>query len=687
MASKVKTKKATSEASYDVSSITVLEGLDAVRKRPGMYIGSTDSRGLQHCLWEIVDNSVDEALAGAATTIEITLHKDGSAEVSDNGRGVPVDIDPKFGLTGIELVFTKLHAGGKFGSGGGYAATGGLHGVGASVVNALSTRVDVEVRRDSKVHTLSFERGNAGQFSTSGTFKPGKLSITGSCKKPVTGTTVRFWPDRQIFLSTAQFDLQETYSRARQTAFLVPSLTLLVHDLRTVPNTLETFHYKGGIKDFVEFLAVDKPVCATITLVGSGTFSESVPVLQKGVLVVQDVERTCDVEVALRWGTEYETQIQSFVNIIATSKGGTHVAGFERAVVRTIADCTSASRMLKSNEESPIKDDVMEGLTAVILVRLAEPQFEGQTKAVLGTAAVSGIVAQVISDGLSHWASSRKTSAEARKVFEKVVNAGRARRAAKLQRETVRRKNALESSSLPAKLNDCRANDAEKTELFIIEGDSAGGQVKMARDAAFQALLPIRGKILNTMRASEKQMLDNQDCANIISAMGAGSGKSFNLEAIRYGKLIVLADADVDGAHIRCLLLTLVYRYMRPLLEAGRVYAAVPPLYSINVSGSKELLYCYSEEQREALVASINKSGKHIKDGGLKRYKGLGEMDVDQLAETTLDTQQRTLRRMTFLDAEIAEDMFTTLMGQDVAVRRDFIINNSTLIDRARLDV
>lgn len=677
-------KKSQAEAAaYDVGSLTVLEGLDAVRKRPGMYIGSTDARGLQHCLWEIVDNAVDEALAGFCSHIEITLHADGSAEVKDDGRGIPVAVDPKTKLTGVELVFTKLHAGGKFG-GGGYSVSGGLHGVGASVVNALSTRVDVVVSRDAKLHRLCFDHGVAGQFDDTGKFKKTSIEVVGKSSKSETGTVVRFWPDRKIFLASATFDLDATLTRARQTAFLVPSLTLVVRDERSDEPSEETFHFEGGMKDLVEFVSTDAKVSDTLLITGAGTFIESVPVLKGDVLVTEDVERSCEVEVALRWGTGYETDLRSFVNIISTPKGGSHVVGFERALVKTVVDAAKSTKAVKASEEAPVKEDVLEGLTAVVLVRLAEPQFEGQTKEVLGTSAVTGIVSQVVSDGLARWLSSSKTRSESRAVLDKVANAARARRAARLQRETVRRKNALESSSLPAKLSDCRSDDMERAELFIIEGDSAGGTVKAARDAEFQALMPIRGKILNTMRASEKQMLDNNECAAIIAAIGAGSGKSFDVSSIRYGKLIVLADADVDGAHIRCLILTLAYRYMRPLLEAGRVYAAVPPLYRIEVTGSKDYIYCYSDDERDRGVSRVESAGKKVKE--IQRYKGLGEMDADQLAETTLDVAHRKLRRMTMADAEAAAAMFETLMGQDVSGRRDFIVANSGLIDRDRID-
>jgi DNA gyrase subunit B len=671
-----------SGSGYDVSSLTVLEGLDAVRKRPGMYIGSTDGRGLQHCLWEIIDNAVDEALAGHCKRIEVTLHADGSAEVCDDGRGIPVDVDPRTGLSGVEMVFTKLHAGGKFG-GGGYSVSGGLHGVGASVVNALSTRVDAVVRRGGQRYELSFARGVSGHYAPDGTFAPGTITGAGADSGP-TGTTVRFWPDRAIFLATAQFDFESAVMRARQTAFLVPGLAIVVTDARGETTVREELEFDGGIKDFVDFAATDRPVSDTLLLTGSGTFTESVPVLDGEVMVTQDVLREAHVEVGLRWGVGYETDVRSFVNIISTPKGGTHITGFERSLVKTVNDFSKSLKVAKAGEEAVIKDDVLEGLTAVVLVRLAEPQFEGQTKEILGTAAVTGIVAQVVADGLKEFFADPKRKNQARQVLDKVATAARSRRAARLHRETVRRKNALESSSLPAKLSDCRSDDMELTELFIIEGDSAGGTVKAARDAEFQALMPIRGKILNTMTATEKRMLDNNECAAIITAMGAGSGRSFDASSLRYGKLIVLADADVDGAHIRCLLLTLCYRYMRPLLAEGRVYAAVPPLYRVETSGLKDYVYCYSDEERDENVARIEAEGRKVKT--IQRYKGLGEMDADQLADTTITRETRKLRRMTMADAAEAEAMFELLMGKDASGRKDFITERGGLLDPSRID-
>jgi DNA gyrase subunit B len=671
------------DTTYDASSLQVLEGLDAVRKRPGMYIGSTDSRGLQHCLWEIVDNAVDEAIAGHCDLINVVLHADASIEVSDNGRGIPTDTEKKTGLSGVEVVFTKLHAGGKFG-GGGYAVSGGLHGVGASVVNALSSRLDVAVVRDGYRHTLSFDHGNPGKFTAEGFVKGHNLAVE-PAKGERSGTKVRYWSDRTIFLADARVDIDLTLQRARQTAFLVPGLRIVVEDHREGDPVRHEFRFEGGMADMLEHATTGAPICDVVHIKGSGNFTETVPVLRDGQLVTEEVQRNLEVECALRWTGGYDHEIRSFVNIIATPKGGTHLTGFQRALNRTINDTLRNSKTLKPNEESATTEDVNEGLVAVVLVRLAEPQFEGQTKEILGTSAATAIVAQVVSDGLRSWLASPRNKNMAKAVQDKVAGAVRARVAARLQRETVRRKTALESSnSLPAKLSDCRTNDKERSELILIEGDSAGGTVKAARDSEFQALMPLRGKILNVMKASEKQMLDNAECAAIISAMGAGAGKSFDLENIRYGKLIFMTDADVDGSHIRCLLLTLCYRYLRPLLDAGRVYAAMPPLFRIEVSGGKEHIYCYSDSERDLKVAEINAAGKKVK--AIQRYKGLGEMDADQLAETTIDVDKRKLRRMTVDDAQKAADAFEMLMGSEVSARKEFIVRNGGLLDRSRID-
>ncbi len=703
-AKKTATSKSASE--YTAHHLQVLEGLEAVRKRPGMYIGSTDSRGLMHCLWEIIDNAVDEALGGHCDRVEVILHHDGSVEVRDNGRGVPVDIEPRTGLTGVELVYTRLHAGGKFG-GGSYTASGGLHGVGASVVNALSSRLDVEVDRGGKTYAMSFRRGEPGVFSDVAGAKGAKdpdhqftpyvsiseLEVIGKTRRGVTGTRVRYWADPQIFLRDAAFDLDGLVARARQTSFLVPGLTLVIRDERGEEPTEEVFLHDGGISEFCEFLAPDPPVTDVWRLQGSGTFRETVPVLDaKGHMSPTEVERECAVDVAVRWGTGYDTRVTSFVNIIATPKGGTHLAGFDQALLKVLRKQLELNaRRLKVGSDKLEKDDALAGLTAVVTVRLAEPQFEGQTKEVLGTNAVRAIVARVVEQELTArlTSSRRPEKQQAALLLEKVTSEMKSRISARLHKETQRRKTALESSTLPAKLADCRSTDVERTELFIVEGDSALGTAKLARSSDHQALLPIRGKILNVQKASVTDMLGNAECAAIIQVIGAGSGRTFDLESARYGKVIIMTDADVDGAHIRTLLLTLFFRYMRPLVEAGRVYAAVPPLHRIEVvnPGSKanEVVYTYSEAEMRRTMAALTRRGRKTKP--LQRYKGLGEMDADQLAETTMDPRHRTLRKVTAADLDSAATVFELLMGGDVGPRKDFIIDSAHALDRERIDV
>jgi DNA gyrase subunit B len=667
-----------------------------------MYIGSTDSRGLMHCLWEIIDNSVDEALAGHGNSIEIQLHNDGSVEVRDKARGVPVDIEPKTGLSGVEVVFTKLHAGGKFGSGS-YAASGGLHGVGASVVNALSERLDVEVDRDGKTWAMSFRRGEPGLFDDSSgiapnnPFKPFEesslLREVGKVAKGVTGTRVRYWADPQIFVKDANFVVDELLGRARQTAFLVPGLGLTITDERTPEPQVHQFKFDGGLMEFAEYLAKDAALTSTWRLSGSGSFTETIPVLNDaGNMESRDVERNCEVEVALRWGVGYDTEVKSFVNIIATPKGGTHLAGFEQAVLKALRTQIDAnSRKLKLGNDKVEKEDAFAGLTAVVSVRLAEPQFEGQTKEILGTPAVKNIVANVVTKALTErlTSSKRDDKAQASLLLEKVVAEMKSRISARTHKETQRRKNALESSSLPTKLVDCRTQETDVSELFIVEGDSALGTAKLARNSEYQALLPIRGKILNVQKASVSDMLSNAECASIIQVIGAGSGRSFDLDSARYGKVILMSDADVDGAHIRTLLLTLFFRYMRPLVEAGRVFAAVPPLHRVMVinHGSKpnEAIYTYSQAELEQLLAKLKSEGKRYQEP-IQRYKGLGEMDADQLSETTMDRQHRVLRRVTVEDAEAVEKVFELLMGNEVAPRREFIIDSADDFDTERID-
>jgi DNA gyrase subunit B len=731
---------------YTARHLSVLEGLDAVRKRPGMYIGSTDGRGLQHCLWEIFDNSVDEALAGYCNRIEVVLYADGSAEVRDNGRGIPVDIEPKTKLSGVELVMTRLHAGGKFG-GGSYTASGGLHGVGASVVNALASRLDIEVDRGGHTWAASFRRGVTGEFTDHGepgpsasfTRRAGLRQLRRVAKK-VTGTRTRFWPDKQVFVRDARFSFTAITERARQTAYLVPGLAIYVRDERppaqsdaplTTPvqatpavttdpaaaaptgdsadssgatATLSLtgpavpagpreaeFRFDGGISEFCEHLASGEAVTDVLRLEGTGNFTETVPVLDdRGHMTPTEVERELEVDVAVQWTSGYDTITRSFVNVIATPHGGTHVSGFDRALVRTLNDQLRAARLLKNGDEPVTKEDVLEGMTAIVTVRLPEPQFEGQTKEVLGTPAASRIVAQVVSAGLKAFfeAKGRSSKQQSRSLLEKVISAAKARIAAREHRDNQRRKSALASSSLPAKLVDCRTSD-DRSELFIVEGDSALGTAKLARNSEFQALLPIRGKILNVQKASLADMLKNAECASIIQVIGAGSGSAFNLDAARYQRVIFMSDADVDGAHIRTLLLTLFYRYLRPLLDAGRVFAAVPPLHRIELSnvrkGHDKYKYTYSDAELRRVLLEMERRGQRWKEP-IQRYKGLGEMDAGQLAETTMDPQHRTLRRIQIEDAAAAGDIFSLLMGSEVGPRRDFIVGGASELDLSRID-
>lgn len=679
---------------YDAKSLQVLEGLEAVRKRPAMYIGSTDTRGLMHCLWEIIDNAIDEALAGFGTEIDIRLDSDGSIFVADQARGIPIDIEPRTGLTGVEVVYTKLHAGGKFGTGN-YQGAGGLHGVGASVVNALSSRVDVEVDRDGATWAMSFQRGIPGVFDGDGptagfTPQSGLRKIKRVARK-VTGTRVRYWPDRQIFLKDAELSWTKLVDRARQSSFLVPGLQLSVVDARSGDTVSEVFKYDGGISEFADFVSSGAPVTDVWRLMGQDRFVETVPMPDPtGNMVFTEVERELKVDIALRWVNGYDVIERSFVNIIATPKGGTHVQGFERGLLRAFAKSLDGTRLLKSGEEIT-KDDIMEGMVAIITVRLDEPQFEGQTKEVLGTAQVTRLVAKIVEQELSALLTSTKIAyrAQARSVMEKVVAASRTRVAAREHRENRRRKNALESSTLPPKLKDCRSNDVERSELFIVEGDSALGTANHARNSEFQALLPIRGKILNVQKASVSELLKNAECAAIIQVVGAGSGAGFDIDAARYGKIIFMADADSDGAHIRCLLATLFFRYLRPMVEQGRVYSAVPPLHRFELTNPKRgmdrYIYTYSDEEYHRKQAELIRKGISFKEP--QRYKGLGEMDADQLSETTMNPKHRTLRRLTVDDVQQAEELFEMLMGNEVAPRKEFLIDGIFSLDKDRIDI
>ena len=753
--------------SYGADSLTVLEGLDAVRKRPGMYIGTTDSQGLMHCLWEIIDNSVDEALAGACDRITVTLHTDGSVEVADNGRGIPVDVEPKTGLTGVEVVLTKLHAGAKFGNAS-YNAAGGLHGVGSSVVNALSSRLDVEVDRDGKTHHMAFHQGHPGVYtdadpnnpSPDSPFKrtrknrPTELEIIGKVSPKTTGTRIRYWADPEIFNDTAEFSYEQLIDRVRQTSFLVPGLKITVID-ETVPETgdeavdelrevddaampegqtspesdgadagtedggaspdipsaavtlaksdaanhahrrVEEFCHTGGVRDFVDFLSQGEPVSDIWRITGEDTYVEEPQAVgEGGELHAQKVTRTCDVDIALRWVNGYDTVMRSFVNVVETPGGGMHVDGFllgiTKQVRKTVEDNARKLKVnLKDSNTRIERDDILAGLVAVVTVRIAEPQFQGQTKDVLGTAPVKPIVTRMTDKQFGELitGSKRGYKEQSGRVLEKIVGEMHARIQARKTKEVTRRKNALESASMPPKLSDCQPGNDDVAELFIVEGDSALGTAKAARNSAFQALLPIRGKILNVQKASLSQMLSNKECAAIIQVVGAGSGASFDIEQARYNKVIMMTDADVDGAHIRILLLTLFYRYMRPLIEHGHVYAAVPPLHRIALAGSHkgEVIYTYSDDELAGKLAELDRK-RIAYNPDIQRYKGLGEMDADQLADTTMDPRTRMLRRIRMEDAAEASGIFSLLMGDDVPPRKAFIVDNADDFDRSKID-
>ncbi len=623
---------------YDAGQIQVLEGLEAVRKRPGMYIGSTGPRGLHHLVYEIVDNSIDEALAGYCKTINVTIQKDNSIMVEDDGRGMPVDKHPKMGIPAVEVIHTVLHAGGKFG-GGGYKVSGGLHGVGASVVNALSTRMEVEVKRNGKIYKQCYEKGKTVT----------KLEVVGESRK--TGSKTTFWPDPEIFTETTVFDFDTLEHRLREMAFLNKGIKIVFKDEREGKKRTETYHYEGGIKEFVTFLNKNKDA------------------MHQDVIYFEIIKDTCEVEVAMQYTDTYSELILGYANNINTTDGGTHIVGFKSALTRVFNDYGKKAKILKEND-SLSGDDVREGLTAIISVKLEEPQFEGQTKAKLGNSEIRGFVETSTNENLTAFL--EENPAQAKIIIEKCIKAARAREAARKARDLTRRKGALESFSLPGKLADCSEKDPALSEIFLVEGDSAGGSAKDGRDRKRQAILPLRGKILNVEKARLDRILSSEEIKNMITAFGCGIGEDFNLDKLRYHKIIIMTDADVDGAHIRTLLLTFFYRYMKPLIEGGYVYAAQPPLYQ--VKKGKEVYYTYSEEEQVKLMNDIeSKPGK----ADIQRYKGLGEMDAEQLWETTMDFNHRTLVQITLDDSAAADEIFTTLMGDKVPPRKKFIEDNA----------
>lgn len=633
---------------YDAAQIQVLEGLEAVRKRPGMYIGSTGPRGLHHLVYEVVDNSVDEALAGYCKSISVTIQKDNSIMVEDDGRGMPVDNHPKLGIPAVEVIHTVLHAGGKFG-GGGYKVSGGLHGVGASVVNALSTKMEVEVKRNGKIYRQEYERGKTAT----------PLTVVGESKK--TGSKTIFWPDPEIFTETTEYDYETLQHRLREMAFLDKGIKITLIDERDGKKKKEVFHYEGGLKEFVKYLNNNKDA------------------LHQEVIYFEVSKKDMEVEVAMQYTDRYNEMVLSYANNINTTEGGTHMAGFRSALTRVFNDYARKTKVLKDNDNSLAGEDVREGLTAIVSVKLTTPQFEGQTKTKLGNTEMRGFVETSTSENLTAFL--EENPSQARIILDKCLRASRAREAARKAREVARRKSALDSIALPGKLSDCSEKDPAKSEIFLVEGDSAGGSAKQGRDRLRQAVLPLRGKILNVEKARLDKILNSDEIKNMITAFGCGIGSEFDESKLRYHKIIIMTDADVDGAHIRTLLLTFFFRYMTPLIEGGYVYAAKPPLFL--TKRGKEEYYTYSEPEQERLIEKLKADGKSGKID-IQRYKGLGEMDFHQLWETTMDYNNRTLIQITIDDAAAADDIFTVLMGDKVPPRKKFIEENAHL---AELDI
>lgn len=624
------------EGDYGADQIRILEGLEAVRERPGMYIGSTSERGLHHLVYEVVDNSIDEALAGYCDNIKVTIESDNSITVEDNGRGIPVDMHES-GKPAVEVVLTVLHAGGKFGEGG-YKVSGGLHGVGVSVVNALSTSMQVTVKRDGKIHEIDFSRGNTAN----------PLKIIGDTE--TTGTKVHFCPDPEIFTVTT-YSYDTLRHRLRELSFLNRGITITLTDKRE--DKSETFHFEGGISSFVEHLNRKKEKLHPTPIYFSGVKDDTV------------------VEIAMQYNDTYREDIYSFVNNINTEEGGTHLAGFKQALTRSANDFARKLGVLKDKDGNLSGEDVREGLTAVISLKIKDPQFEGQTKTKLGNSEIRGIVDSIVTEGLFEFF--EENPPITKKIMEKAITASRAREAARKARELTRRKNALEVSSLPGKLADCSAKNPDETEIYLVEGDSAGGSAKQGRDRRFQAILPLRGKILNVEKARLDKIFANNEIRTMITAFGTGISDEFDLSKRRYGKIIIMTDADVDGAHIRTLLLTFFYRYMKPLIEHGHVFIAQPPLYLIRKG--KNHYYTYSDEELAAKLDEVGREGTTI-----QRYKGLGEMNPEQLYETTMDPKERTILRVDLEDAEAADEIFTVLMGDQVEPRRQFIEENASLV-------
>lgn len=633
------------EHEYNAEQIQVLEGLEAVRKRPGMYIGSVSIRGLHHLVYEIVDNCVDEALAGYCTQINIKIEPGNIISVEDNGRGIPVDIHPKTKISAAETVYTKLHAGGKFGGDSGYKVSGGLHGVGASVVNALSEWTEVTIQRDGGIYQMKFNRGKTVE----------SLTRIGDSNK--TGTKVRFLADGTIF-ETLNYDFNTLEERFREISFLTKGLKIIIEDLREEPNKKSEFLFEGGVNSFVEYLNKSKE-----------------KINAKPIYIEKDGE--IPTEIAIQYTTSYSENILTFVNNINTIEGGTHLEGFKRGLTKAFNDYARSHNILKEKDSNLQGEDIREGITAVVSVKVKEPQFEGQTKTKLGNSNVSGIVANLVNDALSTFLEENPPVAKA--ILEKCISASRAREAARKARELVRRKSALESTTLPGKLADCSSKNAQECEIYIVEGDSAGGSAKQGRDRKFQAILPLWGKMLNVEKSRADKIYNNEKLQPVILAVGAGIGNDFDITKIRYGKVIIMADADVDGAHIRTLLLTFFFRYMRPLIENGNVYLAQPPLYKLSKKGMQDI-YCYTDEDLDKSFKDLAEKGIARDSVAIQRYKGLGEMNPEQLWDTTMNPESRILIKVKLEDAQKADETFTMLMGDEIGPRRQFIEENAKYV-------
>lgn len=681
--------------SYDADSIQTLEGMEAVRMRPGMYIGGTGNEGFAHLLWELIDNAVDEAAAGFGNQIEVIFHRDGSMEVRDKGRGVPVDMHQTRGVSALEVVFTELHAGGKFG-GGAYGASGGLHGVGAAVVNALSKRMEVEVDREGRTWVLGFRDQETVRKKKG--FKKDKNYGLFKSEKPIaktkSGTRVRYWPDREIFDPGVEIPFEEACERLRLACYLVPGLKVKAEDKRAGAAVKDfEFQSKKGLVDYVNHLCeLEAPdasqVTGVISLSGSAAFEEKVAVSGK----TTTVQKECQVEIAMRWVNGFQSEIRSFVNTIPTPDGGTHLAGFDRALLfavndRLMVNAKPLAKLARTGQSRGAKEDIYEGLVAVVQASFPEPQFQGQTKRRLGTPAAQKIVYDTAKDGLVHWLEKDGARTHVNALRDKIANAVLSRVAARQTLENKRKAASISSTGMPDKLADCRTL-GPSSELIIVEGESAAGPAKMGRNAEHVAILPLRGKVVNASKSSAKQVLANAEASALFAAIGTGVGEDFDMEKARYGRIIILCDADVDGSHIRCLLLTLIHKYMRPMLEAGMIYSAQPPLYTTKIGD--EIHRAFTEEERDQITQDLAKGNRKAENIRWQRFKGLGEMNVDELAECALNPETRILRKMTIQDAQAAEaaaQMFATLMGSNVEARRDYLTTNSTLIDQEALDI